>query len=217
MAHPIALFFHCFFKVGGLGAPPCPPHTRARVGPRSTTTTMRTSVLPPWPCPHAHPAHTTQHSNQALNAICFVSLVCVALWLADPTTLCACGTWPYTDCRARLVHHRACVPLVMDYNPRCDLLPALCVPWPCGVCALPCVAFVRVAALTQIAALVWYVICDWVFTKSFVLNFVVAVVLLALDFWTVRRWALAGGARSRLHRQRTTLATLHLPSGMEGS
>lgn len=42
----------------------------------------------------------------------------------------------------------------------------------------------HVHAPAQTAALVWFILCGF-FVSSFVLNFVVSLVLLALDFWTV--------------------------------
>uniref|UniRef100_A0A061S1A6 Golgi apparatus membrane protein TVP23 n=1 Tax=Tetraselmis sp. GSL018 TaxID=582737 RepID=A0A061S1A6_9CHLO len=39
--------------------------------------------------------------------------------------------------------------------------------------------------LFKAVAILWYLFCTWV-TKSFVINFVVCIVLLALDFWTVK-------------------------------
>lgn len=38
--------------------------------------------------------------------------------------------------------------------------------------------------LLQTLAVVWYIVCEWI-SDSYVTNFVVAVVLIALDFWTV--------------------------------
>jgi hypothetical protein len=37
---------------------------------------------------------------------------------------------------------------------------------------------------SQTAAVVWFILCGF-FISSFVLNFVVTIVLIALDFWTV--------------------------------
>jgi ABC-type uncharacterized transport system permease subunit len=40
---------------------------------------------------------------------------------------------------------------------------------------------------SQLAALVFYILCETINKNQFVLNFVVCIVLLAMDFWTVRR------------------------------
>lgn len=37
----------------------------------------------------------------------------------------------------------------------------------------------------QVAALVFYILCETINKNQFVLNFVVCIVLLAMDFWTV--------------------------------
>jgi hypothetical protein len=37
----------------------------------------------------------------------------------------------------------------------------------------------------QVAAMVFYILCETVNKNQFVLNFVVCIVLLAMDFWTV--------------------------------
>ena len=37
----------------------------------------------------------------------------------------------------------------------------------------------------QVAALVFYILCETLNKNQFVLNFVVCIVLLAMDFWTV--------------------------------
>lgn len=38
----------------------------------------------------------------------------------------------------------------------------------------------------QVAAMVFYMLCETFNKNQFVLNFVVCIVLLAMDFWTVR-------------------------------
>jgi hypothetical protein len=38
----------------------------------------------------------------------------------------------------------------------------------------------------QLAALLFYILCESFNKNQFVLNFVVCIVLLAMDFWTVR-------------------------------
>lgn len=40
-------------------------------------------------------------------------------------------------------------------------------------------------AAVQVAALVFYILCETINKNQFVLNFVVCIVLLAMDFWTV--------------------------------
>lgn len=47
---------------------------------------------------------------------------------------------------------------------------------------------------TQLAALVFYILCETVNKNQFVLNFVVCIVLLAMDFWTVRGCGVVCGA-----------------------
>lgn len=51
--------------------------------------------------------------------------------------------------------------------------------------------------LLQVAALVFYILCETINKNQFVLNFVVCIVLLAMDFWTVSAagspWATADG------------------------
>eukprot|EP00192_Tetraselmis_astigmatica_P019434 CAMPEP_0117662808 /NCGR_PEP_ID=MMETSP0804-20121206/8247_1 /TAXON_ID=1074897 /ORGANISM="Tetraselmis astigmatica, Strain CCMP880" /LENGTH=210 /DNA_ID=CAMNT_0005469725 /DNA_START=334 /DNA_END=966 /DNA_ORIENTATION=- len=49
--------------------------------------------------------------------------------------------------------------------------------------AHPLTAFFHI--FFKAAAILWYILCTW-FVKSFVPNFVICVVLLALDFWTVK-------------------------------
>lgn len=44
----------------------------------------------------------------------------------------------------------------------------------------------RLGALLQVAGFVFYVMCETINKHQFVLNFVVCIVLLAMDFWTVR-------------------------------
>lgn len=39
--------------------------------------------------------------------------------------------------------------------------------------------------MLQVAALVFYILCETINKNQFVLNFVVCIVLLAMDFWTV--------------------------------
>lgn len=54
----------------------------------------------------------------------------------------------------------------------------VCCPNPTAIrCVLPCVL--------QVAALVFYILCETINKNQFVLNFVVCIVLLAMDFWTV--------------------------------
>ncbi len=37
--------------------------------------------------------------------------------------------------------------------------------------------------LFKSAAVAWFILCDW-FVSSFVINFVVSIILISLDFWT---------------------------------
>lgn len=57
---------------------------------------------------------------------------------------------------------------------------------------------------TQVAALVFYILCETINKNQFVLNFVVCIVLLAMDFWTVR----GSASQSALHTAAHTLHSL---------